>query len=238
VILLIKCLFQYICYCILLKCLSGCWWHLKKQMTSIAFTLPWNIFFMCIILWGHFYCKYVRLNRLHNYIQAYIVNWSAGLLVTRTKGQAHWLAYFIWKEKQWDSDRNIIFRWSFIDYFFLGFHIETTARVFILYCDNRERIFIFAYDRKEKEFFLIHKCMACSACTLLFEQNVQHATIIRSKPTLTHVICHVPPSLFRIVPFHIAICIRHPLVQKWKGQRIEISRSTAESAGNLSTSHI
>jgi hypothetical protein len=58
-------------------------------------------------------------------------------------------------------------------------------------CDNREPVFSFAYDRKEKELFLIHKYMACSACTLLFEQNVQHATNIWSKPTLILVICHV-----------------------------------------------
>jgi hypothetical protein len=34
--------------------------------------------------------------------------------------------------REWDSNRNIIFRWSFIGYFFLGFHIVTTGNVFLL----------------------------------------------------------------------------------------------------------
>jgi hypothetical protein len=44
----------------------------------------------------------------------------------------HWLAHFIWNGKEWDSDRNIIFRWSFIDYFFLGFQVVITGNVFLV----------------------------------------------------------------------------------------------------------
>jgi hypothetical protein len=63
--------------------------------------------------------------------------------VTRTPEQAHWLAYFCWgllivTAENGKSNRNIIFRCSFIGYFFLGFHIVTTGTVF-------------DYDTKEKE---------------------------------------------------------------------------------------
>jgi hypothetical protein len=40
-----------------------------------------------------------------------------------------------------ESDRNIIFQYSFIGSFLSG----------VSYCDNRERVFMFDYDTKEKE---------------------------------------------------------------------------------------
>jgi hypothetical protein len=58
------------------------------------------------------------------------------VLVTRTPEHAHWVAQFVWGllivtiEKE-IGYRNIIFRCSFIGYFFLGFHIETIGNVFL-----------------------------------------------------------------------------------------------------------
>jgi hypothetical protein len=43
-----------------------------------------------------------------------------------------------------ESDRKIMFRCSFIGFFFYS------------YCDNRERLFMFDYDTKEKEGNLIN----------------------------------------------------------------------------------
>jgi hypothetical protein len=81
-----------------------------------------------------------EINRIH--IHAQCVNWSA--CIRYPPSRACLLAQFCWgllivtAEKE--SDRNIIFRCSFIGYFH-G----------VSYCDNRERGFLFDYDTKEKE---------------------------------------------------------------------------------------
>jgi hypothetical protein len=72
------------------------------------------------------------------------VNWIAGISYLHSKEctlvGSFWFTYCDDKER--NNDKNIIFRCSFIGYFYLGFHIVIT---------RKERVFIFAYDTKEKE---------------------------------------------------------------------------------------
>jgi hypothetical protein len=53
------------------------------------------------------------------------------VLVIRTPEHTYFLGFSDYNGRERDSERNIIFRCSFIEYFFLGFHIVTTGNVFL-----------------------------------------------------------------------------------------------------------
>jgi hypothetical protein len=74
-----------------------------------------------------------------------IVLTGVQVLVSRTPEHVHWLAHFCWglliaAAEKGKAIEIILFRCSLIGSFY-G----------VSYCDNRERVFMFGYDTKEKE---------------------------------------------------------------------------------------
>jgi hypothetical protein len=80
-----------------------------------------------------------ELNRTH--IDAQCVNWSAGIKYPLARVcpliGSFCLGFTYCEDRERNSDRNIIVHWLL----FSG----------VSYCDNRERVFMFYYDTKEKE---------------------------------------------------------------------------------------
>jgi hypothetical protein len=85
-----------------------------------------------------------EFNRIH--IHAQCVNWSAGISYPHSRAcpliGSFLLGFTYYYGRERECDRNIIFKCSFIGYFFSE----------VTYCDNRERIFMFDYDTKEEEY--------------------------------------------------------------------------------------
>jgi hypothetical protein len=67
------------------------------------------------------------------------------VLVTRTPENAHWLAHFCWSLPIVKAEKRKAIEISYSDARWL----VTFSGV--SYCDNRERVFMFDFDTKEKE---------------------------------------------------------------------------------------
>jgi hypothetical protein len=82
--------------------------------------------------WGLFCWKCVRVKA---YIHAQCVNWSAGISNPHSRAcpsiSSFLLGFTYCDDSEREIDRNIIFRCSFIGYFYLGFHIVTTGKAFL-----------------------------------------------------------------------------------------------------------
>jgi hypothetical protein len=74
-----------------------------------------------------------EINRIH--IHAPCVNWSAGISYPHSRAcpliGSFLLGFTYCDETERESDKNIIFRCSFIGYFFPGFHIVVSGNVFL-----------------------------------------------------------------------------------------------------------
>jgi hypothetical protein len=91
----------------------------------------------CIIFWGPFCWKCMReLNRIY----MHRVLTGVQVLVTRTPEHAFYLGFTYFDGTDRDCGRNIIFRCSFIGYFFLGFILWQQGTCFYvwLWCKGKE----------------------------------------------------------------------------------------------------
>jgi hypothetical protein len=89
--------------------------------------------FLCIIVWDLSVENVSELNCIH--IHAQCGNWCAGISYPYSRAcpliGSFLLGFTYCDGRERECDRNIIFRCSFIDYFFLGFHTVTTGNVFL-----------------------------------------------------------------------------------------------------------